>query len=107
MAGFLQVRKEYGVKKDLLGLLDGRETFVIDKDGTILLAYNNQASHLLLPCLSSMCCVCIAGSMHFTSLLLYHRCLHMHHCISGQCNCCPDVRCVPSFVLFAELYAPR
>lgn len=37
-----QVRELYGVKKDLLGLLNGRETFVIDKDGTILLKYNNQ-----------------------------------------------------------------
>lgn len=36
------VRKAYGVKKDLLGLLDGRETYVIGKDGTIKLVYNNQ-----------------------------------------------------------------
>ncbi len=25
----------YGVKKDLLGLLEGRETYVIGKDGTV------------------------------------------------------------------------
>jgi peroxiredoxin Q/BCP len=36
------VRKAYGVKKDLLGLLDGRETYVIGKDGLIKLVYNNQ-----------------------------------------------------------------
>ena len=27
----------YGVKKDLLGLLEGRETYVIGKDGTVKL----------------------------------------------------------------------
>mmetsp|Transcript_10157 Transcript_10157/g.30500 ORF Transcript_10157/g.30500 Transcript_10157/m.30500 type:complete len:195 (+) Transcript_10157:102-686(+) len=37
-----EVRNTYGVKKDLLGLLNGRETFVIGKDGTVLLKYNNQ-----------------------------------------------------------------
>lgn len=31
----LQVRQEYGVKKDLLGLLEGRETYVIGKDGIV------------------------------------------------------------------------
>ena len=30
-----QVRQQYGVKKDLLGLLEGRETYVIGKDGTV------------------------------------------------------------------------
>ena len=38
----LQVRKQYGVKKDLLGLLEGRETYVIGKDGTVKLVFNNQ-----------------------------------------------------------------
>ncbi len=33
--GLLQVRQEYGVKKDLLGLLEGRETYVIGKDGIV------------------------------------------------------------------------
>lgn len=33
----LQVRKQYGVKKDLLGLLEGRETYVIGKDGIVKL----------------------------------------------------------------------
>ena len=33
----LQVRQEYGVKKDLLGLLEGRETYVIGKDGIVKL----------------------------------------------------------------------
>ena len=28
---------------DLLGLLPGRETYVIDKDGVVRLAFNNQA----------------------------------------------------------------
>jgi peroxiredoxin Q/BCP len=37
-----QVRKKYGVKKDLLGLLEGRETYVIGKDGTVKLVYNDQ-----------------------------------------------------------------
>lgn len=37
-----KVRQEYGVKKDLLGLLEGRETYVIGKDGIVKLVYNNQ-----------------------------------------------------------------
>ncbi|CAK0787409.1 hypothetical protein CVIRNUC_010629 [Coccomyxa viridis] len=37
-----KVRQQYGVKKDLLGLLEGRETYVIGKDGTVKLVYNNQ-----------------------------------------------------------------
>lgn len=36
------VRKAFGVKKDLLGLLDGRETYVVGKDGSIKCVYNNQ-----------------------------------------------------------------
>lgn len=32
-----QVRQLYGVKKDLLGLLEGRETYVIGKDGVVKL----------------------------------------------------------------------
>ena len=32
----------YGVPKDLLGLLEGRQTYVIGKDGTVKLVYNNQ-----------------------------------------------------------------
>lgn len=39
-----KVRKAYGVKGDLLGLLPGRETFVVGKDGKILKIYNNQFS---------------------------------------------------------------
>ena len=31
------MRQQYGVKKDLLGLLEGRETYVIGKDGTVKL----------------------------------------------------------------------
>ena len=37
-----QVRQMYGVPKDLLGLLEGRQTYVIGKDGTVKLVYNNQ-----------------------------------------------------------------
>ena len=37
-----QVRKQFGVKKDLLGLLEGRETFIIGKDGVIKEIYNDQ-----------------------------------------------------------------
>ena len=38
----LQVRSLYGVPKDLLGLLEGRQTYVIGKDGTVKLVFNNQ-----------------------------------------------------------------
>ncbi|EIE24468.1 alkyl hydroperoxide reductase/ thiol specific antioxidant/ Mal allergen [Coccomyxa subellipsoidea C-169] len=37
-----EVRKTYGVKKDLLGLLEGRQTYVIGKDGIVKLVFNNQ-----------------------------------------------------------------
>ena len=37
MPWHMQVRQQYGVKKDLLGLLEGRETYVIGKDGTVKL----------------------------------------------------------------------
>jgi peroxiredoxin Q/BCP len=37
-----EVRAEYGVGKDLFGLLKGRETFVIDKDGIVVSTFNNQ-----------------------------------------------------------------
>ena len=36
------MRAEYGVGKDLFGLLKGRETFVIDKDGIVVSTFNNQ-----------------------------------------------------------------
>ncbi len=32
----------YGIKKDLLGLLEGRETYVIGKDGVVKAVYNDQ-----------------------------------------------------------------
>ena len=38
----LQVRKAYGVKADLFGLLDGRWTFVIGRDGIVKLVFNSQ-----------------------------------------------------------------
>ena len=41
-----QVRQQYGVKKDLLGLLEGRETYVIGKDGTVKMV-SITASHLI------------------------------------------------------------
>lgn len=40
----LQVRSKYGVPKDLLGLLEGRQTYVIAKDGTVKLVFNSQFS---------------------------------------------------------------
>jgi thioredoxin-dependent peroxiredoxin len=36
------VRKAYGVPTDLLGLLPGRVTYVIGKDGVVKLVFNNQ-----------------------------------------------------------------
>lgn len=40
-----KIRKLYGVKGDLLGLLPGRETFVIDREGIIKMRFNSmQAS---------------------------------------------------------------
>jgi hypothetical protein len=36
-----------GCQGDFLGLLPGRETFVIDKKGKVVLAFNNQARSLL------------------------------------------------------------
>ena len=43
-----KLRKLFGVKSELLGLLPGRETFVIDKDGVIRLKFNsmNASKHL-------------------------------------------------------------
>jgi thioredoxin-dependent peroxiredoxin len=37
-----QVRERYGVQASLLGLLDGRETFVIDTEGVVRHAFNSQ-----------------------------------------------------------------
>lgn len=37
-----EVRQLYEVPKDLFGLLDGRQTFVIGKDGAIKLIFNDQ-----------------------------------------------------------------
>lgn len=36
------LRKSFGIKADLLGLLPGRQTFVIDKDGVVRLSFNDQ-----------------------------------------------------------------
>ncbi|CAL5218862.1 g594 [Coccomyxa viridis] len=36
------LRKSFGIKGDLLGLLPGRQTFVIDKNGKIVLSFNDQ-----------------------------------------------------------------
>jgi thioredoxin-dependent peroxiredoxin len=38
------VRKQFGVKSDLFGLLPGRETYVIAKNGTVLEVFNSQLS---------------------------------------------------------------
>lgn len=36
------VRKEYGIPKDFLGLLKGRQTYVIDKSGVVQMVFNSQ-----------------------------------------------------------------
>ncbi|KAG1334373.1 putative Peroxiredoxin Q, chloroplastic [Cocos nucifera] len=36
------VRKEWGVPSDLFGVLPGRQTYVIDRNGVVQLVYNNQ-----------------------------------------------------------------
>ena len=36
-----KIRKKLGVKKSLLGLVPGRETFVIDRNGVVQLKFNN------------------------------------------------------------------
>mmetsp|Transcript_11866 Transcript_11866/g.23824 ORF Transcript_11866/g.23824 Transcript_11866/m.23824 type:complete len:152 (-) Transcript_11866:381-836(-) len=36
------IREKFGVPKDLFGLLPGRETYVIGKDGTVKGVFNNQ-----------------------------------------------------------------
>ncbi|MEA1787527.1 peroxiredoxin [Arenibacter sp. GZD96] len=36
-----KVRKLFGVKPSFLGLLPGRETYVVDKAGTIIMIYNS------------------------------------------------------------------
>jgi len=43
-----KLRKAFGVKSELLGLLPGRETFVIDKEGIVQLKFNsiNASKHL-------------------------------------------------------------
>lgn len=38
------VRKQFGVANDLFGLLPGRETYVIGKDGKVKAVFNNQFS---------------------------------------------------------------
>ncbi|WP_031427584.1 peroxiredoxin [Flavimarina sp. Hel_I_48] len=36
-----KVRRQFGVKSELFGLLPGRETFVFDHKGTLILKYNS------------------------------------------------------------------
>ncbi|MEH6408512.1 MAG: peroxiredoxin, partial [Leeuwenhoekiella sp.] len=36
-----KIRKKFGVKSDLLGLIPGRETFIFDKQGKLVLRYNS------------------------------------------------------------------
>lgn len=36
------LRKSFGIKGDLLGLLPGRQTFIIDKSGKCVLSFNDQ-----------------------------------------------------------------
>ncbi len=42
------LRKQFGVKKNLLGLIPGRETFVFDKSGKLVMKYNSMdaTSHI-------------------------------------------------------------
>ncbi|KAF8393669.1 hypothetical protein HHK36_021915 [Tetracentron sinense] len=37
-----KVRKDWGIAADLFGVLPGRETYVLDKEGVVQLIYNNQ-----------------------------------------------------------------
>ncbi|MGO2102385.1 peroxiredoxin [Psychroflexus halocasei] len=36
-----KVRKKFGVKKSLLGMVPGRETFVVDKNGQLIYRFNS------------------------------------------------------------------
>ena len=44
-----KVRKKYGVKNELLGLLPGRETFVIDTSGIIKMRFNSMMAAKHIP----------------------------------------------------------
>jgi len=37
-----EVRNEFGIKKDLFGVLGGRETYVVDSAGKVVSVHNNQ-----------------------------------------------------------------
>merc|ERR1712070_1255925 len=37
-----EIREEVGIAKDLFGFLPGRETYVLDKSGTVVEVFNNQ-----------------------------------------------------------------
>jgi peroxiredoxin Q/BCP len=37
-----EMREEIGIEKDLFGFLGGRETYVVDKSGTVVSVHNNQ-----------------------------------------------------------------
>jgi len=43
------VRRTYGVKGNLLGLIPGRETFVIDKKGIVKMRFNSTAATKHIP----------------------------------------------------------
>ena len=36
------IRTEIGIPGDLFGLLGGRETYVVDKDGSVVMVFNGQ-----------------------------------------------------------------
>jgi peroxiredoxin Q/BCP len=44
-----KVRKKYGVKNELLGLLPGRETFVVDASGIIKMRFNSMMAAKHIP----------------------------------------------------------
>lgn len=41
-----KVKRKFGVKNDLLGLLPGRETFVVGKDGKVVYVFNSMNATL-------------------------------------------------------------
>ena len=46
-AASFQCRKSFGIKADMLGFLPGRQTYVIDKSGKIVMSFNDQVWHVL------------------------------------------------------------
>ena len=49
------LRKSFGIKSDWLGMLPGRQTYVIDKAGKVVLSFNDQVGNLTAPKVWSLC----------------------------------------------------